>query len=655
MPRWLLVSILFFELVVFGNSLAQGNRIDSLKSVIETTKDDSLRVSALLQIGFHYIFNDSEAALKYILEAEEISNKQKLSYSRVSTMSVKGIYFDVSGSLDSASYYFEKGYQLSKEFKFSDLEAKFVNSLGMNNWNRGYYNIALEYFFKVLEVNKSVEPGKRIPLSTPYNNIGLIYQELGQYDKALEYHDKALDYRQKDPALISQVATSFNNIGICLMHLNKFQEAEKAYREGIKVALEHNFLRQYYDLTNNLANTLVAMKRYDEALRYNFEILQNDKKLVLPEKFLMNVNAAVAGIYIQLNQPQKAISHIEQGISIIEKNPDVEFYASDLYKNASTVFYLTGNIERGNFYSRKMTEILEKKFSKKNAESVAEMEVKYNTALKENEILRLRSENEEAELKVTKAELNAREQERILYIIIAISIIILLGLFAWYRWNRMKQNILEEQKVNNAIFLSEQNERVRIARDIHDSIGQKLSVQKMMLSKLNGSVDERSKSDLDLATKLLDETVTELRTISHNLIPQELNLGLVKAINETAEKINDTGNVKVTLNVDKSLEELMSLSADKQLTLYRIVQEIIGNMLRHAQAKHIHISLDKKSDFLMLSVRDDGKGLVKERISNSDGIGWRNIMARTRLMSGKFNIRSELNKGTEVELLIPLS
>jgi signal transduction histidine kinase len=609
---------------------------------------------AMLQLGFHYIFNDSEKAWEYIIASEELSRQQKITYGIVNALSVKGIYYDVTGSLDSARHYFAKGHKLSQSHNFPDLEVKFVNSLGMNSWNRGHYNTALGYFFKVLEINENLEAGQRIPLSTPYNNIGLIYQELSLYEKALAYHYKALDYRQKDNKLIAQVATSFNNIGICLAHLDKYQEAEKAYRDGIEVTRKHNFLRQYYDLAANLANTLVAMKRYEEALKFNLEILRNDTQLMLPEKFLMNIYGATAGIYVQLAQPRKAIQYIENGLKIIEKNMDVEFYASDLFKYAALAYYMTGNLEKGKHFSNEMATVIEKKFSKKNAESMAEMEVKYQTALKDNEILKLQKEKEEAELKIALAELQKNRRERIIYLTIGIAFIMLLASWIWYRWNRLKTRTLEEQKLNNAIFLSEQNERVRIARDIHDSIGQKLSVQKMMLSCVREAIGEQWKKELDHASHLLDETVSELRNISHNLIPQELNLGLMKALEETAENINDAGKVNISVTISENSQEADKISVNHQLSIYRIVQEILGNMIRHSQASNISIVVHQPGDILHFSISDNGRGFDIRKVNQSDGIGWKNILARARLISAKLNISSVPDTGTMVELSVPL-
>ncbi len=634
---------------------AQSTNVDSLENVLPTIKDDSLKVHVLTQLAFHYIFNDSKIAWNHITEGETLSREHNLKRGLAEVFRVKGIFYDVTDQGDSAFHYFSEGYEMSKTYNFPDLQVKLLNGLGMNSWTRGQYNMALEYFFKVLEANNALEESKRISESIPLNNIGLIYQERSLYDKALEYHNKALEIRQRDPKLVSQVATSYNNIGICLKHLQRYDESEAAYRKGIKIALDEKFMLQYYTLLDNLGNTLVLVKRYDEALSLYLRILNGEKKLALHEKFVMNVHAHAAGIYLHKWQLKKAFFHIEQGFALLKGKPEIKFYAADLYKNASIAWYLKGDTEKGDEYTDVMSDILESNFAKRNAESMAEMEIRYNTAMKENEILKLKTQKEEAELKTVQAELVSKKRERTVYIILSGCVFVLMVTGGWYRWKQLNAHATEAQKINNAIFLTEQNERVRIARDMHDSIGQKLSVQKMMLSKISTSIDTQLKPELHQASLLLDETVQELRTISHNLIPQELNLGLLKAIEETAERINETEQVNIIVDFDGEIDNADRMPVNHQLSVYRIIQEILNNMLKHARATNINIAIGEKETFLEFSIRDNGKGFYARDINASQGIGWKNIIARAKLISAQLKIQSEIDSGTLIKLTVPIN
>lgn len=649
------IALLCLCLVVVCLSRAQTINVDSLEKQLIVIKDDSLKVQVLAQLAFHYIFNDSKTAWEYIIESERIAKANNLGRGTVEAYRVKAIFYDVTDKGDSAFHYFSEGYALSQKLNLPDLEVKFLNGLGMNCWTRGQYNIALEYFFKVLEANQALEESKRIPESTPINNIGLIYQELALYDKALEYHSKALEIRERDPKLVAQVATSYNNIGICLTHLEKYDQAEGAYRKGIKIARERNFLLQYYTSLDNLANTLVLVNRHDEALNLYLEVLNGEKKIALQDKFLMNVNAHVAGIFIHKHDLKNAGVYLERGFRFEQDKPEIRFYAPDLYRNAAILAYMNGDTRKGKKYADIMTEILEERFARRNAESTAEMEIRYETAMKENQILKLQTEKEEAELKRMQAELLSQQRQRTVHLTITACVLVLAGAGGWYRWNQFQNNLIETQKINNAIFLTEQNERVRIARDIHDSIGQKLSVHKMMLSKIEGSAGDPLKAELKHASQLLDETVHELRSVSHNLIPQELNLGLLKAIEETAERINETEQVSIVVNLKDEAVSADEMPVNHQLSVYRIIQEILNNMLKHAQATNINIAIGQRETALEFSIHDNGKGFNAKELRASQGIGWKNIIARARLISAQLRIKSEAGSGTSINLIVPIT
>ncbi len=218
------------------------------------------------------------------------------------------------------------------------------------------------------------------------------------------------------------------------------------------------------------------------------------------------------------------------------------------------------------------------------------------------------------------------------------------------------EQLLEEnqkQYIHN-LFAVQENERIRIARDLHDSIGQKLSVIKMLLSVVQHRVGrDVGGQELEKTTRLLDETVQEVRVISHNLIPEELNLGLLKAIKEIAARINEADKIRVEVSVVPE-NTGPSVPEETGIAVFRIVQEILSNMVNHAGASRIDILLENKENMLLLEIRDNGSGFDMKEIGQSAGIGWQNIFARTKLLRGHLNIHTERNKGTSVKLNIPL-
>lgn len=222
---------------------------------------------------------------------------------------------------------------------------------------------------------------------------------------------------------------------------------------------------------------------------------------------------------------------------------------------------------------------------------------------------------------------------------------------AYKQQKRIQAEIHKQQEIETrSLFEGEQKERIRIARDLHDSIGQMLSVVKMNLSNL--STPDQYGNKLDNTVELVDKTITEVRHISHNLIPEELNFGLFAALEDMAEKINHAGNTKVVLSIpDDAL--IYQFEKSNELSIYRIVQEALSNIVKHAQATTIDLAVMQQPNGMAINIKDNGKGFDTSQIKTSSGIGWKNIAARVNMLYGELQVRSEKLTGTHIEITIP--
>jgi signal transduction histidine kinase/ligand-binding sensor domain-containing protein len=204
----------------------------------------------------------------------------------------------------------------------------------------------------------------------------------------------------------------------------------------------------------------------------------------------------------------------------------------------------------------------------------------------------------------------------------------------------------------NAIIETEEKERKRIAGELHDGLGQLLSTARLNIAGLDDNVENKDSVLLKNSLQLLDEACAEVRTISHNMMPGALiRLGLMAAVNELINKINDTEKLKIEF--DTNLEERFSETIE--IALYRIVQEVLNNMVRHAEAKNIRVKMGKSKGQLEIRIVDDGKSFDVSQIANSEGLGWKNIYSRVEILNGSINVESEKGKGTSIFIFIPLS
>jgi signal transduction histidine kinase len=204
-----------------------------------------------------------------------------------------------------------------------------------------------------------------------------------------------------------------------------------------------------------------------------------------------------------------------------------------------------------------------------------------------------------------------------------------------------------EKRVLNAIINTEENERRRFAKDLHDGLGPLLSTVKMSLSSLGERIKDQSGTEiLSNANYLVNESLNTIKDISNNLSPHVLsNFGLASAIGAFTTKINQTKAIEVEF---KSNMENQRLENDKEVVIYRAVCELINNAIRHSGASRIEIELNKHEKFVTLQFYDNGRGFELSTLSREDnkGMGLSNIETRIKTVEGVFVLESTPGKGT---------
>ena len=196
-----------------------------------------------------------------------------------------------------------------------------------------------------------------------------------------------------------------------------------------------------------------------------------------------------------------------------------------------------------------------------------------------------------------------------------------------------------------------ENERARIANDLHDELGPILSAVKLRTNNLEIRTDE-DKEELEMINKNIDDMMKKMRTISNDLLPNTLRRkGLIAAITESV----NNANLLKGLSIQFHHENVPELSKEKSVNLFRILQEIIHNTLKHSAAKELKIELTSKNEVLYLISEDDGSGFdYSSLIKESSGLGLRSLLSRAEIMDGEMFVESKLGKGTRYIFEIPL-
>jgi len=254
--------------------------------------------------------------------------------------------------------------------------------------------------------------------------------------------------------------------------------------------------------------------------------------------------------------------------------------------------------------------------------------------------------------------LNLKRYEELLsagaWIGIAISILISIGIWLlrdiFYTWKRAElERKISERRVLNAIIRTEERERKRFAKDMHDGIGPLLSTIKLYMNELiSEDVEKKEKEEsMDYINKLIDDALSGIRTISNNLTPRVIDeYGLISAINEFCNSINKTHK----LAIDFKSPDKLNLSSHIEINLFRIINELVNNTLKHADASKACISIKEENSHIIFTYSDNGKGFDYSKYAEDKqkGDGINNILTRVQSMDGEINIETGEGKGINV-------
>lgn len=298
---------------------------------------------------------------------------------------------------------------------------------------------------------------------------------------------------------------------------------------------------------------------------------------------------------------------------------------------------------------------------------------------KELELTQLESEKRTQELKLSRLETQNRAQDILSFkneisykekinkyyvaLILFFLLVLLLLLYAYkQRSKSMRQNkelynfSLDKERQNSKISIltamldGQEQERGRLARDLHDGLGGLLSNTKISLSQLTTKVDNPMRTAMEKSLQQLDTAVEELRRVAHNLMPDLLNrYGLEEALQDYAVRMsNDQLDIDVQF-----LHYNNQLTKEEQLLVYRVIQELVNNSIKHADPKQIIIQIVEEAERYSITVEDDGKGFDIDQVKGNHSAGLHNIQSRIDFLKGKFNIQSEKEVGTSVEIIFP--
>lgn len=475
------------------------------------------------------------------------------------------------------------------------------------------------------------------------NGMGWVQMELGQHDAAKKWLHKGIAASNSEYVKI-RTSILYTNLASCCGALKQLDSAKYYVEKGIALARKYNDLPVQANGLNILASYYMERNSFNEALTCVQESMQIRKILGDPY-FIISDMAQFSYLLARTGKHKEAMDIIHNAISYASANK-IESKLPLLYLVLSQNLYVQQDFKGSADALMLLQNLQDSLYHKASVKELAEMQVKYETSQKEQLI--------------QKQQYELSRKNYLLYGSMALSLLIILLAIAIIRnrRNRQKVNlqqiILQQQdKATQSILAAEENERKRIASDLHDGLGQLLTAARFNLNGLSDnlrSLPQAEQQILAKAMSLVDESCREVRNVSHNIMPNALiKSGLGNAVKDFIDKIENK-----QLQVDLSTAGINEkIEANTEAVVYRIIQECVNNTIKHSGASKLHISIIHDEDGLNITIEDNGKGFDPAILLQEKGIGMKNIKTRTAYLKGTLDIDSRPDKGTLIAIHIP--
>ncbi|MCO6497527.1 MAG: sensor histidine kinase [Chitinophagaceae bacterium] len=651
-----LVLLLFFLISGFRLSAQDQKTKDSLLSVAFKAKTDSNSVLAVKTlIGMYFNTGNYDSALKYGYAAIDLSKKinDKTSLTR-SYFNLGSIYTNLYNQ-DSLLYYNGLAEKEAIELKDTFLLVHCYSNYAAGYRKLGDYKASLNYAIRGAEIAEHSTDSAIIKiLPMLYHDIGATFKIQNQYRKTIEYGEKALEFtnypgEQRYRILILLEITD------AYLKLKQLEEAGKYISTAVKES-------------DSLGNMVISLQAYNTQAIYFSNSGNSDLAIETYKKvynlcdsvkdYNMKTHVAnnIAIEYWLQKQYDKAKPYAEEAnsLSLEQKQFTVTASSFDVLKRIATA---QGDYKAALRYANLFKRYSDSTINQETQNQIVSLEKKYQTEKKEREIAELTAANAAHELTV------ARRNR--LIIAGGLGALLLLLTFGFlYRNSKQKQLLVakenalhleqieflkKEQQVLSlrSMVNGQETERTRIARDLHDGLGGIFSTIKMYLSTLQHEQEALQHSELfNRSFKLIDTASEEIRRIAHNMMPEGLmKLGLVHALEDMCTNISAAKQLDVKLQT-YGMEQRMNISTE--IMLYRIVQELLTNIIKHAQATQAIVQFNRNGDRLSVTVEDNGRGFNLKKSDDKEQTGLETVKSRVNYLNGQISIDSESDIGTTV-------
>ena len=663
--RYLICFCLLFP---YSTLSAQNSIIDSLSKLEAAASNDSVKSLLLTELASNYMGSDTIKCYQSLQKAYAILSQKKWDYNwgfyyevKSQVVFIRGDYAASLLACDSALRFFKKAEQSQNTITKKDAlfhNAVVAEAKGQAYSMMGMNDDGIKFFLEALQLfEQSDDPDRIIQLAQLNNNIATTYYSMQQFEKSMEYDVKAIPYHilAGDHESISYAyiyaASDFSMLKQFDSAKVYFLKAEPHVKELNKPSVNIEF----YGKTGGLFWT---QKNWAKAIEYYLIAYDNAKKI----NDLYNQAAYLRGIadsYHFSDDQQKAEVFALRSLAIDEKNNFTK-EKRKVFNLLSLIYFEKKDYKNAYLYTKKYVSEDIKINDEEHKKTIAELDKKYHSVQKEKEIIQLQKDKQIQDLSI-------KQKSTLNYFLIGSLAALLIVGFLGYRNFRNRQQLakqrdeLQQQRIRelekdkqlvavDSMLKGQEEERSRLAKDLHDGLGGLLSGVKFSLSNMKDNliITPDNMAVFERSLDMIDTSIKELRRVAHNMMPEMLTkFGLDEALKEYCNTINSTKmltvkyqSVGMEMRPDKSIE----------IIIYRIVQELLTNIMKHASATETFVQLVREDNRLNVVVEDNGKGFDAAKLKDNKGVGLTSIQSRVDYLKGQLDIHSEAGKGTLVNI-----
>lgn len=590
---------------------------------------------------------ENESSDKALLHAQEmisysIDSKNK-TYIVSSYVKLATAYENLAKS-DSAVVFYDKALGISRTVDSDTLFAFAVIGMSRLNSIRGDQERIVELIFEALKkIENDPNPKQKHEL---YYKLSEVHRELGSFDKAKYYLQLIIEETELDYLL----AAAYNSLGLIQYSNKEYNKGKANLLKSMELYKEQKDNHNICKILINLGAMHYKLKKLEKSKEYLIEASKLTKEFGYINLYSMVlINLSV--IYHKEKDYEKELVYLKKAEELAKETGNYQSL-SVVANNMMFAYALQSDMKNVQRYAKRYRNAIDSLYKTEQNKKIFEIETKYETSKKELEI--------------------ARQKELVLtqrtHIVIAIVLVLLLSIILFMYIQRLKsqkllyanQKELNEEKISNLLdthklqkikaYVDGQNkERERISKDLHDGIGGNLAAIKMRLNRIKN----RLPLELEPIITSVDSTYNEIRSISHDLMPKNINHLYFTDLMKELVGFSTSKDIEYKYYIHPE-KKLNNISESLQLTIYRIIQELITNINKHARATEvsINITIHEETNIVNMIVEDNGSGFNTKKANS--GVGLRSIKQRISDNSGLIKIDSNYGIGTVVCVELPI-